>query len=805
MKKSKFMTRLEDMSWAERQAFLNAYPHHLAKNQEAKQLKKLLIDFDFLEAKIKLGSLSTLISDYDLAEPFFKKPSLPTIQAALRLSVDRLNQDKNQLASQLWGQLFDQEAASIRKLLNQAALAQKVWLRPMTASLTEKTQNALYAEHTTPDYPVMALAMSPDSKIVVSGNAIGALSAWSVATGEKLFDFDPLDEGVFHAGVLSIFVVKHERFGDMVISCCIDGNIAHWSLETGELIDVYRSTRDISDKPARAFDISTTGAYLVMGYENDLIEVFMRVELDRNTEDAETEKFCIRSVQLLGPRKNSSSWVHSIAFSIDKLTIYASFSDCFAVFSYSKKQDLIVPINMEKKLGAQSVLSFQTRFLIIASRGVAVVKDMAPMNPGGEESFTFTYGNNEWTPHCLAVSPIDNYLVLGFSSGLIEIVSFHSHSKIQSFIGHSDTVYAVAISVDGRKCISASQGGMRFWNIPEKEIVETEIKSVNLNGNIDISTDGRFALTVDSNRGVDVWSVEGTMTPQKHSSYEITNIGEAQFCPFTSRFVSYLTGEGFIVWNFINKEIQCCISDNEDWFVHIYTISGDGKWIIASIEDVENSTQEIYLFELISESSVITSNSSVERRALPYKGSLIKKIEPLRNSSLFFTLSSDGEICVYRPFGNDGPELLKHYVNSSVTAFKASRYQDSLLVASKSKDIFATPSVDLWEYDKATQRFVPRILLVYPFVSDGKRAYIHKTIIYDVALSANGRFLITCSNDCYVCVWDTFTRDLVTQFIGLNGFNKCAITPDNTKIILMDDEGKVHMLYLHLPKELKEP
>ncbi|NER98229.1 MAG: hypothetical protein F6J86_31120 [Symploca sp. SIO1B1] len=106
---SNLRARLAKMPYDQKRATLASLPAHLAKAVKAEQLKLLLTNFTFIEAKVSELDPQQLIEDYDLAflpEVSLSesiKGSLKLIQGAIQLSANILIEEHHQIAGHLIG------------------------------------------------------------------------------------------------------------------------------------------------------------------------------------------------------------------------------------------------------------------------------------------------------------------------------------------------------------------------------------------------------------------------------------------------------------------------------------------------------------------------------------------------------------------------------------------------------------------------------------------------------------------------------------------------------------------------------
>jgi WD40 repeat protein len=251
--------RLAKMSPERRQYALETLPSHLAEASQVERLHRLLTDFDFIEAKLEALGIQPLIEDYDLAissdspdhkSPSFSSPLTPPtsrakggvegnafvlgeprdilhekastlklIQGALRLSAHVLAKDKTQLAGQLLGRLLSFEVPAIQAMLMQAKPRKSLWLRPLMPCLIPPG-GALVRTLTGHSDAVIAVAVTPDGKRVISGSNDQTLKVWNLETGEELFTLTGHTRGVTAVAVtpdgngrFQVREIRHSKSG----------------------------------------------------------------------------------------------------------------------------------------------------------------------------------------------------------------------------------------------------------------------------------------------------------------------------------------------------------------------------------------------------------------------------------------------------------------------------------------------------------------------------------------------------------------------------------------------------------------
>ncbi|EIJ43427.1 NB-ARC domain-containing protein [Beggiatoa alba B18LD] len=100
---------------------------HLLAAERTRELKTLLMDFDWLNNKLRATYLHNLIQDFDLLED---DTDVTTVKQALQRAANVLVKDKHKLADKLLEQLWGKPSSDIQTLLNQAKEVTPDWHPP---------------------------------------------------------------------------------------------------------------------------------------------------------------------------------------------------------------------------------------------------------------------------------------------------------------------------------------------------------------------------------------------------------------------------------------------------------------------------------------------------------------------------------------------------------------------------------------------------------------------------------------------------------------------------------------------------
>jgi WD40 repeat protein len=195
---------------------------HLAAAGRSDELRALLLDYTWLEAKLTRTDPAALLADFQLP-PASEVERL--IEGALRLSAHVLAIDREQLAPQLLGRLLDVEHPDVQELVRAAwRLAPRPRLCPMTTSLTRPggPLRCTLAGHSS---GVLAVTVTPDGRNAVSGSFDKTLKVWELATGREVRTL------AGHLGGVTSVAVTPD--GLYAVSGSFDKTLKVWELATG--------------------------------------------------------------------------------------------------------------------------------------------------------------------------------------------------------------------------------------------------------------------------------------------------------------------------------------------------------------------------------------------------------------------------------------------------------------------------------------------------------------------------------------------------------------------------------------------
>src|SRR5271165_1997137 len=407
--------------------------YHLVQAGHNDDLRRLLLNFNYLEAKLTATDANALIADYDY---LLEDKDLQLVQSALGLSANVIARDPRQLAGQLTGRLLQNASPEIQVLLQQAAERKGwPWLRPVRRSLTAPAGPliGMLEGHTA---RVTSVVVTPDDRCVVSSSADHTLRVWDLATGQTKTTLQG------HTARVSAVVVTPD--GRHVVSRSWDNTLRVWDLATGQ------TKRILQGHTSRVWAVAVTpdGRHVVSGSADNTLRVW----------DLATGQI-IRSLQ------GHTSSVRVLAVTPDgRHVVSGSWDNTLRVWDLATGQT---------KTTLQGHTSWVTA-VVVTPDGRHVVSGSADHTV---RVWDLATGQTKTTlqghTNAVVVTPDGRYVVSDSADHTLRIWDLVTGQTKTTLEGHTSWVTAVLVTPDGRYVVSGSADQtLRLWDLKDgKEIL----------------------------------------------------------------------------------------------------------------------------------------------------------------------------------------------------------------------------------------------------------------------------------------------------------------------------------------------
>lgn len=392
--------------------------YHLLAAGRNGELRDLLLDLDYLLAKLKATDVNSLLGDYE--ELSNSDDEFRLIQGAIRMSAHIITKYSEQLAPHLLGRLLGGETANLKHLLDQCRKESR--FRPQFPCLQPPGSLLRTIEVGS---PVNALAVV-EGRCVVSGSDDRTLRVWDLDTGTTLRSL----EG-HNASVSAVVTLDGRR----AVSGSEDGTLRVWDLEAGKTLRTLEGHN---------------GAVLAVAVLDDYRAVSGSIDGTLRVWDLETG-------QTLRTLKGHNDWVTAVAVVDGRRAVSGSDDGVLRVWDLETGQSLQTLKQRKDAVLALAVLD--GRRAISGTFGKRLrVWDLE----SGKVLQTLRGHNHSF----LALAVLDGRLVIsGSDDGTLRIWDLEAGQSLQALQGHNDSVRSLVV-LDGWRAVSGSDDGtLRVWDL----------------------------------------------------------------------------------------------------------------------------------------------------------------------------------------------------------------------------------------------------------------------------------------------------------------------------------------------------
>ena len=522
-------------------------PYHLVEAGRDGELRHLLLDFDWLQAKLEALEAISLIADYDLLAP---DVGLRLMQDAIRLSTHVVAKDKTQLAGQLLGRLPVEGSSEIQALRERAVRWRGApWLRPLMPGLTAPGGPLLLTltGHTA---GVRAVVVTPDGQHAISASDDNTVKVWNLDRGAE--------DRTLTGHTDWVRVVAAFSDGRRAISGSDDHTLRVWDTETGTLertIDVYSAW-------IRAVAVTPDGRYVVCASDDRTLKVW---DLEHNTEQCAL--------------KGHEAKVNTVVVSPDgRYAISGSDDRTVRVWDIEHGAELRTLKGHAAKVNAVAIAP-DGRYIISASSDDTLrLWDLTH----SEEPKHRTISKGAYWVKGIAVTSDGQHVITASEDQTLRIWNLERGTEDRTLRGHSDWVNAVAVTLDGRYAISSSNDHtLKVWDLKRSEEEQTfkghddRVRAVLVTGN------GQHAISTSDDRTLRVWDVRRVAEIRLfkgHNHWVVAVTPDGQW-------VISAAGDATIrVWNLQDGAEQCRFLGHSDR-VRALTTTPDGQRAVSASDD----------------------------------------------------------------------------------------------------------------------------------------------------------------------------------------------------------------------------
>jgi WD40 repeat protein len=520
---------------------------HLRNAGRADEALGLVLDFRWIDAKLRASGVISVLSDYEWCAS--DNPDAKLLQEALHLSAHVVAAYPNQLAAQLLGRLPPGRSILVDSLRGHARQWSGAhWLRALRNLLTAPGGPLMFTlvGHTG---RVRTLALTPNGDRAVSGSDDNTIKVWDLRRGALECTLAGHSDWVRAVTVL--------RGGETLVSASDDHSLKVWSLTTSReeasietYLDWIRALVCLPDGK-RIASVSDDRVIKIWNLERAAVEEVLRGHSAEVNCVTVTSDGCSlisggddRTLRIWRLGQNGS--VQILRGHRARVTAVSIASDGQHIVSASADEDVLL-----WKLQGEGEPTFRT--LIRRAGGIR---------------------NLAITPDCkmaIAASEDNNLHLWDLDDG-----------KERLFEGHSDCVNSVAVTPDGQCAVSGSDDGtLKVWDLTrtaESGITRDHTDRVRA---LAVTPDGQNAISSSDDHTFRIWDTTTGIcrrTIQNHHHWVFA------ISPDGSKVISAAGSGTCLVWE-LHSGLELARFERHHDRIRALAATPDGKRVVSCADD----------------------------------------------------------------------------------------------------------------------------------------------------------------------------------------------------------------------------
>ncbi len=579
---------------------------------------------------------------------------------------------------------------------------------------------------------IFSLALSPDGKLLATGDQDGQIHLWQVADRKNLLIFKG------HKGV--VWTVAFSPDGQTLASGGDDGLIKLWNVQTGDCL----KTLDKHTGIVWSVSFSPDGQTLASGSQDSLI--------------------CLWDVRLgkcLKVLHGHNSWVCSVRFNPDGSILASGSNDC-DIRLWDVSTGICIKI-LQGHCGQVYSVRFSPDGKTLASGSSDHSVRLWNVTKG--TCIKTFHGHKNWV-WSVCFSSDGQTIATGSFDSTVRLWNVQQGTCVKIFHGHTSEVYSVIFSLDDRILVSASRdSSVRFWDVSKGVCVRTLQGHSSGARSIRFNPDDCMLATGSCDGLVRLWDVASgycIKILQGHTGW----VWSVSFSPDGSILASGSDDKSIKLWDVISGD---CITslDGHSSRVSSVIFSPDGQTLASSSRDATVKLWDIHEHEcvktLVGHTDEIWSVSfSPDGNTLATSsGDCLVKLWDVGEGECITTLPGHTDLVWPLSFSPDGKMLASGSNDGSIrfwdttnftcvkvlqahttTVWSVSFSPDGCTLASASSD----QTIRLWDINKFTC-----VRVLHSHISGG----------CSVSFNSVGNILVNTSQDEGIKLWDVETGECI--------------------------------------------
>lgn len=416
------------------------------------------------------------------------------------------------------------------------------------------------------------------------------------------------------------------------------------------------------------------------------------------------------------------------------------------------------------------------------------------------------YGHSEWV-YKVVFSPDGKETASASRDGTIKLWDSETGVELATLKGHAGQIGSVAYRPDGQVLASAGfDGTVKIWDIQTRQEIATLTGHTATVAMVAFSPDGRQLASASDDKTVKLWDA---LTFQEVGSFQghTEQVGSVAFSPDGTQLATASVDDTIKVWNVATREETSTLTGHRASVICV-AFSPDGKRLASASEDAI----KLWDVQTGDETNTLYGHSQfVHYVAFSPDGSQLAsagrdktiKLWDVKSGQEVFTFTGHSDWVNGVAFSPNGERLVSASFDKTIKFWDVRSGQSAISIGGHQKTIYEIAlSPDGSRYASASGDGTVKL---WDPVSNLEQRTLkgHAAGVYCVAFSPDGKILASAGRDQTVRLWNVRTGREINVFTGhSNAIYSVAFSHDGQRVASASGDRSVKLWDVATAKEL---
>ncbi|BAY23823.1 WD-40 repeat protein [Calothrix sp. NIES-2100] len=392
---------------------------------------------------------------------------------------------------------------------------------------------------------IWSLSFSPDGQTIASGSEDGTARLWNLSTGECLRILSG------HTGIVSSVAFSPD--GSAIATGSADFTMRLWDANTGECLQVFLG----HNHQVRSVAFSSNGKILASGSSDSIVRLWK-----------------VSTGEPLKVLTGHTSEVWSVAFAADKnILASGSYDQTIKLWDISEGKCLKTLTGHQSMVWSIAI-SPDGQFLASGSDDQTIkLWDIC------EGKCLKTLTGHHSMVWAVAFSPDGQFLASGSDDQTVKLWDLNTKQVLRTLHGYAMQVWSVAFSPDDQILASANTGSVSLWNVNTGRCWKILQKDTNWSTSVAFSPNGQLLASNGSEPTVRIWDIstgECLKILQGHQGWVVASI----FSPVAEILVTCSFDRTLKIWDIPEGKCIKTLAGHTNWIWSV-AFSPDGQTLAS--------------------------------------------------------------------------------------------------------------------------------------------------------------------------------------------------------------------------------